>query len=93
MVAERIGEAGAALVATDWDDREVPVLSSAGAFVYLRLRRSVYSPEDIECWAGRLEPALEAGTDAYVFFRHDEDGQMALNAEALLMRLRSFIAT
>lgn len=89
-VAERVGEAGVAMVASDWDDRQEPELGLAGAFVYLRLRRTSYAPADIERWASRLEPVLAAGTDAFVFFRHDEDGQMALNAVALLERLRTF---
>jgi uncharacterized protein YecE (DUF72 family) len=76
-----------ALVATDWDDRDEPDLTRAGAFVYLRLRRTSYSSEDIDRWATRLAPIIAAGTDAFVFFRHDEDGQMALNAESLLHRL------
>ncbi len=92
-VAQRVGEAGVAMVATDWDGRDEPGLARAGAFVYLRLRRESYSAADIDRWAARLEPTLAAGTDAYVFFRHDEVGQMALNAEALLERLRTFTAT
>ena len=88
-VTHRVGDAGMALVATDWDDRDEPDLTRAGAFVYLRLRRASYSSEDIDRWATRLAPILAAGTDAFVFFRHDEDGQMALNAEALLRRLSS----
>ncbi len=89
-VAARIGSAGAAMVASDWDDRAEPDLDLAGAFVYLRLRRASYSADDIERWASRLVPRLEAGIDSYVFFRHDEDGQMALNAEHLLDRLATF---
>lgn len=86
-VAERIGAAGAALVRNDWDDRDEPDLGHGGAFIYLRLRREAYSSADLERWAQRLEPVLAAGHDSYVFFRHDDVGQMALNAEALRERL------
>jgi uncharacterized protein YecE (DUF72 family) len=89
-LAERIGAAGVALVATDWDDRDEPELELAGAFLYLRLRRTAYSPAAIERWAARIESRLATGMDAFVFFRHDDDGQMALNAEALLARLAPF---
>lgn len=89
-VAERVAAAGMALVATDWDDRDEPDIRRGGAFTYLRLRRQDYTEADIERWAERLEPMLAAGSDAYVFFRHDEDGQMALNAESLLHALRAF---
>jgi uncharacterized protein YecE (DUF72 family) len=83
-VYERIGSHGVNLVATDLDGRDEPVLRHTGGLVYLRLRRPSYEEADIARWVGRLQPFLAGGTDAYVFFRHDDDGQMALNAEALL---------
>jgi uncharacterized protein YecE (DUF72 family) len=86
-VRAHIRAAGAAMVATDWDDRDEPEIDTHAAFVYLRLRRTAYGPRDIERWAARLRPLLAAGTDAFVFFRHDEDGTMALHAEALLEHL------
>jgi uncharacterized protein YecE (DUF72 family) len=89
-VRARIRDAGAAMVATDWDDRDEPLLDTGATFVYLRLRRTAYQPADIERWAERLAPILAAGTDAFVFLRHDEDGAMALHAEALLERLGGF---
>ena len=89
-VRERIAAAGMAQVATDWDDREEPDVRPTGAFVYLRLRRRAYTEADIERWAARLEPTLATGTDAFVFFRHDEVGEMALNAESLLRALPAF---
>jgi uncharacterized protein YecE (DUF72 family) len=80
---------GVTLVATDLDGRDEPTLVAGPRFAYLRLRRPVYEAADIERWAGRLEPILAGGRDVYVFFRHDDDGQMALHAEALLARLVS----
>ena len=38
---------------------------------------------DLEAWAARLEPFLDAGDDAFVFFRHDEAGRGAELALAL----------
>lgn len=86
-VYERLDARGVTLVANDWDDREAPVLRHAGQFVYLRLRRSRYGSSEVSCWADRLEPVLGAGVDAFVFFRHDDDGQMALHAEQLLRQV------
>jgi uncharacterized protein YecE (DUF72 family) len=81
--------AGAVLCATDLDDDPSPPdLRLTGRFVYLRLRRSDYTDEDLDAWAARLTPFLETGTDAYVFFRHDESGESALRALALAERLR-----
>ena len=85
-VHDIIREHGAALVGTDWDDRDEPDLRRTGRFLYLRLRREAYSDEALQRWAERLEPFLADGMDAFVFFRHDEDGTFALHAASLLER-------
>lgn len=87
-VHTRLNAAGVTLVATDWDDREEPDLRRIGRFLYLRLRRTTYSEADVARWADRLEPFLADGLDAYAFFRHDDVGESALRAEALLVRSR-----
>jgi uncharacterized protein YecE (DUF72 family) len=75
-VFDRLGHAGAALCATDLpDDPEPPVIRHTGRFLYLRLRRHDYDPADITAWAKRVEPFLASGTDAFVFFRHDDTGR------------------
>ena len=76
----------ATLVATDLEGRGEPVLRP-GPVVYVRLRREVYTPDDLERWAARLTSIVLAGKDVYAFFRHDDDGTMALNAEWLLRRV------
>jgi uncharacterized protein YecE (DUF72 family) len=71
-----LADAGAALVATDLpDDPEPPTLRRTGPFLYLRLRRHDYAPDELAAWAARLEPFLASGMDAYVFFRHDPVGR------------------
>jgi uncharacterized protein YecE (DUF72 family) len=80
--------AGAALCATDLDDLDPPDLRVTAGYVYLRLRRESYTDAEVEQWAARIEPFLSDGLDAFVFFRHDEDGQSPLRAE----RLRSLLA-
>ncbi|MEX1172904.1 MAG: DUF72 domain-containing protein [Chloroflexota bacterium] len=70
-----LAEAGVALCATDSaEDLEPPTIRRTAPFLYLRLRRHAYTPDDLEAWAARLEPFLAAGDDAYVFFRHDDVG-------------------
>ncbi len=71
-----LADAGAALVATDLPDDPVPpTLRRTGPFLYLRLRRHDYTPDELAEWAARLEPFLASGMDAYVFFRHDPVGR------------------
>jgi uncharacterized protein YecE (DUF72 family) len=82
-VFAQLMEAGAALCATDLDDGAPPDLRVTAQFLYLRLRRSTYTEDDLADWAARLEPFLADGLDAYVFLRHDDDGESALRAERL----------
>jgi uncharacterized protein YecE (DUF72 family) len=60
-----------------------PDIRRTGGFLYLRLRRAGYSDEALEAWAARLEPFLDDGIDAHVFFRHDEMGESAVRAVRL----------
>jgi uncharacterized protein YecE (DUF72 family) len=81
--------AGAALCATEQpDDPEPPTLRRTGRFLYLRLRRHDYDDAELAEWAARLEPFLDAGDDAFVFFRHDEVGRGAELALALSEAVR-----
>jgi uncharacterized protein YecE (DUF72 family) len=84
--------ARAALVVTDTDDSPDPPLTVTGPFLYLRLRRIAYGTADLDAWAARLEPFLEDGRDAYVFFRHDEHGATPGYALALAERLAGYAA-
>jgi uncharacterized protein YecE (DUF72 family) len=92
-VHEQLDGHGVALVASDWDDADEPHLRRIGRFIYLRLRRSSYSDADLDRWARRLEPFVADGVDAYAFFRHDEEGESALRAEALLSRCRAVMGS
>jgi uncharacterized protein YecE (DUF72 family) len=70
--------AGAVLCVTeDAEDVEAPTIRRTGPWLYLRLRRHDYTTDEIDGWADRLTPFLEAGDDAYVFFRHDDTGRGA----------------
>lgn len=86
-------EAGAALCTTDLpDDAEPPAIRRTGPFLYLRLRRHDYAPDELAAWAARLEPFLDDGLDAFVFFRHDEVGrgpELALELAALVEERRA----
>ncbi len=73
-----LSAAGAVICATDLpDDEGPPSLRRTGSFLYLRLRRHDYAPDELAAWARRLEPFTADGLDAFVFFRHDEVGRGA----------------
>jgi uncharacterized protein YecE (DUF72 family) len=84
-----LSAAGAAWCATDLDDAEQPDIRLTGPWLYLRLRRTVYDEAALDEWSARLVPFLEAGHDAFVFFRHDDDGTSALRALALAERVEA----
>ncbi len=80
--------ANAVLCTTDLDEQETPPdIRRTGPFLYLRLRRHGYSEADLDGWARRLVPFLDDGLDAYVMFRHDEDGTSAVLAEDFAARM------
>ncbi len=68
------------------DDFEVPEVITAD-FVYYRLRKPEYTPEDIGAIAARAKQLLDSGRDLFLFFKHEENPQGALYAEDLLARL------
>jgi uncharacterized protein YecE (DUF72 family) len=73
--------AGAVLCTTDLDELETaPDIRRTGPFLYLRLRRTTYDGTALDAWARRLVPFLDDGLDAYVLFRHDDDGTSAVHA-------------
>jgi uncharacterized protein YecE (DUF72 family) len=85
-----LADAGAAVCATELpEDTEPPILRRTGPFIYLRLRRHDYTPDELAGWAARIEPFVADGLDAFVFFRHDEvgrGGELALEFAALTGR-------
>ncbi len=89
-VHDRLRERGVALVTIDADDLDdPPFIRRTGSLLYVRLRRTSYSPADLEAWSARLAPFLDDGVDACVFLRHDADGASAIGAQTLLTRRSS----
>jgi len=62
---------------------EVPEMVTAG-FVYVRLRKEDYSPEERAEIANRVKGMLAGGRDVYVFFKHEDTPAGAVYAEELL---------
>jgi uncharacterized protein YecE (DUF72 family) len=61
-------ERNAAIVASDKDDAEPPVLHDTADWTYLRLRRSAYTDDALLDWRRRVA----ARGDAFVFFKHED---------------------
>jgi uncharacterized protein YecE (DUF72 family) len=78
---------GIALCLAESEKLEVPKVITA-PFVYSRLRKDEYSPQDREEIATRVREQLSAGRDTYVFFKHEDDPAGAMYAEELLRACR-----
>ena len=63
---------GAALCLADADDLEVPVVATA-AWGCLRLRRPDYDDTALKTWVKRVRQ--QDWQDAFVFFKHEDDGK------------------
>jgi uncharacterized protein YecE (DUF72 family) len=84
-VLDPLRSRGVALCATDLDElAEPPSLHLTAPYLYLRLRRTDYDDAGIAAWAARIQPFLDAGHDAYVFFKHDAVGNATRLASALI---------
>jgi len=74
---------GIALCLAESDKFEVPEVLTAG-FIYVRLRKEDYSPEERAAIADRVRGMLAGGRDVYVFFKHEDTAAGAVYAGELL---------
>jgi uncharacterized protein YecE (DUF72 family) len=66
-----LSDHGAALVIAQTQESETPLVATAD-WGYLRLRKVEYGPGEVEAWAQRVE--AQDWTEAYVFFKHEDEG-------------------
>ena len=67
---ELLHQHGATVVGSDKDDAPAPELSADAPWIYLRLRRSAYSDDELRAWRDRIR---ESGvSEAFVFFKHED---------------------
>ncbi len=71
-VYDLLRRSGAGLCVHDADDHTTPLIVTA-PLAYLRLRRSVYSPEDLEFWRERVRAWVEGGADVYAYVKHEDN--------------------
>jgi len=84
-VYELLREYNACLCLAESERLEVPHVITAD-FAYFRLRKPEYTETDLEDIAKRCRALVDAAKDVYVFFKHEESPEGALNAEDLLRR-------
>ena len=77
-----------------WADVELPRgvrvddWEADAPFRYVRFREPPYTDSDLEGFAARIRPLLDAGVDVYAYFRHEDEPTAPLYAEKLLGLLR-----
>ena len=72
-----------ALCAAESEKLETPEVVTAD-FIYYRLRKPEYSPEDRQQIAAGAQRMLAAGKDVFLFFKHEDTPEGALHAEQIL---------
>jgi uncharacterized protein YecE (DUF72 family) len=77
---------GAALCLAESEKLEIPPVITAG-FVYFRLRKPQYTPEDRAAIAAEAQKLLDQGKEVFLYFKHEETPEGALYAEEMLARL------
>ena len=78
-----LAERNVSLCVAESEKIEVPKVFTAN-FVYFRLRKPEYSPEDLAGIRRQVEAVAESGKDVFVFFKHEEEPEGALYAEQVL---------
>jgi uncharacterized protein YecE (DUF72 family) len=82
-VFEALSSARTALCWAEDEDLATPAESTTG-WGYLRLRRQDYGEAEIAAWADRIR--AQSWTEAYVFFKHEEEGTGPRLAEEMRAR-------
>lgn len=71
-VREVLGTRGFALCVADGEDNPAEEFPVTAHWAYLRLRRPDYSQGDLKAWAERVRTSGVG--EAYVFFKHEDEG-------------------
>jgi uncharacterized protein YecE (DUF72 family) len=77
-----LSERGVAWCTSETDEAAVESFA-ASPFAYLRLRKNVYSDEDLARWAERIVAAVNDDRDVYCYVKHEEGAAGARYAERL----------
>ena len=72
-VYELLRSTNTALCVADTEEGTTPLVATAD-FGYVRLRDTGYSEGELRGWLGKLHDIGRGWTDAFVFFKHEEQG-------------------
>jgi len=86
-VYDALRQRNVSLCVAESERLEVPQVITAD-FVYYRLRKPEYTPEDVDAIVARSKEVLATGRDLYLMFKHEESPEGALNAETVLKSSR-----
>ena len=86
-VFEALRRRNLALCIADSEKMSTPVVATAD-YAYFRLRDEGYQPDDIAAWARTIQDLGGIG-DAYVYFKHEEQGKGPEFAQLLMKALGS----
>jgi uncharacterized protein YecE (DUF72 family) len=75
-----------ALCVADSERMSTPLIATAD-YGYFRLRDEGYQPEDIRRWAERIANAGAGWSDAFIYFKHEEQGKGPEFARLLVQAL------
>lgn len=84
-VLEALRARDAALCEADTDEEAISTLRPTASWGYLRLRRAEYLDAEIAAWAGRIRS--QPWTEAFVFFKHEDEGKGPALAAKLISAL------
>ena len=84
----RLRDRNLALCIADSEKRSTPVVATAD-YAYFRLRDEGYTEQDVAVWARHVGDIAAAGTDVYVYFKHEDEGKGPEFARLLLDALGS----
>jgi uncharacterized protein YecE (DUF72 family) len=86
-VFELLASNGCAWCVSDMPEKPAPMRQTAKQFVYLRLRGVDYDQGALDRWFSHVDSVLEAGSDAYVYFKHEDDPSGVRYAKQMLTAL------
>ncbi len=77
-------EQGVAWCVAETDEKDPgPDALSWEPFGFLRLRKTEYTDAELKGWAERIGPALDAGSDIFCYFKHEDEGASPRMADRL----------